>query len=172
MGSQTMVPPPVADLCDENASLILTDELRVLQPIFQHYGRHGSFSGRVVTMRVFEHNVRLRELLESPGHEGRVLVIDGGGSTRCALIGGTLAGVARASGWAGVVVNGCVRDVDDVNACAIGVRALASSPRKPGKQGATEFHVPVNVGGAEIRDGEWLYADSDGIIVCSKEIHA
>ena len=172
MGSQTMGHPPVADLCDANAALIPTGELRVLQPVFQHYGRCGRFSGRVVTMRVFEHNARLRELLEKPGHEGRVLVIDGGGSTRCALIGGTLTELARRGGWAGVVVNGCVRDVDDVNACAIGVRALASSPREPGMEGVTEMHVPVAVGGAGVRGGEWLYADSDGIIVCSKGIYA
>ncbi|KAF7104914.1 hypothetical protein CFC21_105773 [Triticum aestivum] len=169
MGSEKF-PAPVADLCDANASLILTGELRILDPVFQPYGQCRSFSGRVVTMRVLEHNAGLRALLEAPG-EGRVLVLDGGGSKRCALIGGTLAEVARRSGWAGAVVNGCVRDVDDVNGCAIGVRALASNPRKPGKSGATEMHVDVDVGGAVVRDGEWLYADSDGVIVCDREIY-
>ena len=159
MGSEKF-PAPVADLCDANASLILTGELRILEPVFQPYGQCRSFSGRVVTMRVLEHNAGLRALLETPG-EGRVLVLDGGGSKRCALIGGTLAEVARRSGWAGAVVNGC----------AIGVRALASNPRKPGKSGATEMHVDVDVGGAVVRDGEWLYADSDGIIVCDREIY-
>jgi RraA family protein len=169
MGSEKF-PAPVADLCDANASLILTGELRILEPVFQAYGKCRSFSGRVVTMRVLEHNAGLRALLETPG-EGRVIVLDGGGSTRCALFGGTLAEVARRSGWAGVVVYGCVRDVDDVNGCAIGVRALASNPRKPGKDGVTEMHVEVDVAGAVILDGEWLYADNDGIIVCDREIY-
>ncbi|KAM0916944.1 hypothetical protein ACQ4PT_009935 [Festuca glaucescens] len=170
MGSQKLPAAPVADLCDANASLILTGELRILEPVFQAYGQCISFSGRVVTMRVLEHNVGENELLETPG-EGRVLVLDGRGSKRCAIMGGNLAEQACRNGWAGAVVNGCVRDVDDINSFAIGVRALASHPRQPGKDGVPEMHVDVKFAGAVIRDGEWLYADTDGIIVCNKEIY-
>ncbi|KAM0874905.1 hypothetical protein ACQ4PT_037138 [Festuca glaucescens] len=161
---------PVADLCDANASLILTGELRILEPVFQAHGQCISFSGRVVTMRVLEHNVGESELLEMPG-EGRVLVLDGRGSKRYAIMGGNLAEQACRNGWAGAVVNGCVRDVDDINTFTIGVRALAIHPRHPGIDGVPEMHVDVEFAGAVIRDGEWLYADTDGIIVCSKEIY-
>ncbi|KAM0874666.1 hypothetical protein ACQ4PT_037285 [Festuca glaucescens] len=170
MGAQKLPAAPVADLCDANASLILTGELRILEPVFQAHGQCISFSGRVVTMRVLEHNVGESELLETPG-ERRVLVLDGRGSKRCAIMGGNLAEQACRNGWAGAVVNGCVRDVDDINTFAMGVRALASHPRHPGIDGVPEMHVDVEFAGAVIRDGEWLYADTDGIIVCSKEIY-
>ncbi|XP_047071144.1 putative 4-hydroxy-4-methyl-2-oxoglutarate aldolase 2 [Lolium rigidum] len=170
MGAQKLPAAPVADLCDANASLILTGELRILEPVFQDYGQCISFSGQVVTMRVLEHNVGESELLETSG-EGRVLVLDGRGSKRCAIMGGNLAEQACRNGWAGAVVNGCIRDVADINSFPIGVRALASHPRHPGTDGVPELHVDVEFAGAVIRDGEWLYADTDGIIVCSKEIY-
>ncbi|KAM0821286.1 hypothetical protein ACQ4PT_072363 [Festuca glaucescens] len=170
MGAQKLPAAPVADPWDANAALILTGELRILEPIFQAHGQYISFSGQVVTMCVLEHNVGESELLETPG-EGRVLVLDGRGSNRCAIMGGNLAEQACRNGWAGAVVNGCVRDVDDINTFAIGVRALASHPRYPGTDGVPEMHVDVEFAGAVIRDGEWLYADTDGIIVCSKEIY-
>lgn len=158
-----------AEFCDTNASLLASGEVRVLQPVFKHYGQAKAFSGPIVTLKVFEDNVIVREMLETKG-EGRVLVIDGGGSMRCALVGGNLGQLAQNKGWAGIVVNGCIRDVDEINACDIGVRALASHPQKSNKIGIGEEHVPVYVGGVLMTEGEWLYADSDGILVSKTEL--
>ncbi|XP_047325200.1 putative 4-hydroxy-4-methyl-2-oxoglutarate aldolase 3 [Impatiens glandulifera] len=157
-----------AELCDSNAALLGSD-LRVLQPIFQVYGQCRAFSGPIVTLKVFEDNVLVRELLETRG-DGRVLVIDGGGSLRCALVGGNLGQLAQNMGWAGIIVNGCIRDVDEINSCDIGVRALASHPQKSYKKGLGEKHVPVHMAGTFISNGEWLYADSDGILVSKTEL--
>uniref|UniRef100_A0A5B7BYU5 4-hydroxy-4-methyl-2-oxoglutarate aldolase n=1 Tax=Davidia involucrata TaxID=16924 RepID=A0A5B7BYU5_DAVIN len=158
-----------AEACDTNAAHLASGDLRVLQPIFQIYGQCRAFSGPIVTLKVFEDNVFVRELLETKG-EGRVLVIDGGGSMRCALVGGNLGQLAQNTGWAGIVVNGCIRDVDEINGCDIGVRALASHPQKSNKKGIGEKHVPIYVGGTLIREGEWLYADSDGVLVSKTEL--
>ncbi|URE23513.1 hypothetical protein MUK42_07805 [Musa troglodytarum] len=172
-------PPPIrqhlmgslatAELCDANASLLAKGELRVLQPMFQTYGQCRAFCGPIVTLKVFEDNVLVREVLEAPG-DGRVLVVDGGGSTRCALVGGNLGQLAQNMGWAGIVVNGCIRDAYEINGCDIGVRALGCHPLKSNKKGLGEKHVTVNIGGTIIHDGEWLYADSDGILVSAIEL--
>ncbi|CDP13630.1 unnamed protein product [Coffea canephora] len=158
-----------AEACDTNAALLASGDLRVLQPVFQIYGQCRAFSGPIVTLKVFEDNVLVRETLETRG-EGRVLVIDGGGSMRCALVGGNLGQLAQNMGWAGIVVNGCIRDVDEINSCDVGIRALASHPQKSNKKGIGEKHVPVVVAGTLIRNGEWLYADSDGILVSKTEL--
>ncbi|KAJ9187144.1 hypothetical protein P3X46_002635 [Hevea brasiliensis] len=158
-----------AEACDSNAALLASGDLRALQPIFKNYGQSRAFSGLIVTLKVFEDNVIVRELLETKG-EGRVLVIDGGGSMRCALVGGNLGQLAQNMGWAGIVVNGCIRDVDEINGCDIGVRALASHPMKSNKKGIGEKHVPVHIAGTLIREGEWLYADSDGILISKSEL--
>ncbi|WCJ32511.1 Ribonuclease E inhibitor RraA/Dimethylmenaquinone methyltransferase [Euphorbia peplus] len=158
-----------AEACDANAALLTSGDLRALQPVFKIYGQRRMFSGPVVTLKVFEDNVLVRELLESKG-QGRVLVIDGGASMRCALVGGNLGQLAQNMGWNGIVVNGCIRDVDEINECDIGVRALASHPMKSNKKGMGEKHVLVNIGGIQIRDGEWLYADSDGVLISKTEL--
>jgi RraA family protein len=158
-----------AEACDTNAALLASGDLRVLQPIFQTYGQRQTFFGPIVTLKAFEDNVLVREILETRG-EGRVLVIDGGGSMRRALVGGNLGQLAQNMGWAGIVVNGCIRDVDEINGCDIGVRALASNPLKSNKKGIGEKHVPAYIAGTFIRDGEWLYADSDGILVSKSEL--
>ncbi|XP_058067525.1 putative 4-hydroxy-4-methyl-2-oxoglutarate aldolase 3 [Magnolia sinica] len=158
-----------AELCDANTTLLASGELRVLQPIFNIYGQCRVFSGPIVTLKVFEDNVLVRELLETRG-DGRVLVIDGGGSMRCALVGGNLGQLAQNTRWAGILVNGCIRDVDEINGCDIGVRALASHPLKSNKKGKGEKHVSVHIGGEWIHDGEWLYADSDGILISKREL--
>lgn len=168
-GEQEMAALATAEVCDSNAAHLTSGDLRVLQPIFQRYGHGRAFSGPIVTLKVFEDNVLVRALLETKG-EGRVLVIDGGGSMRCALVGGNLGQLAQNMGWAGIVVNGCIRDVDEINACDVGVRALGSHPMKSNKKGIGEKHVPVYIAGALIRDGEWLYADSDGILVSKYEV--
>lgn len=158
-----------AEICDTNVSNLESGDLRALPPIFQTYGQRRVFSGPIVTLKVFEDNVLVREFLEKKG-EGRVLVIDGGGSMRCALVGGNLVQLAQNMGWSGIVVNGCIRDVDEINGCDIGVRALASHPTKSNKRGIGEKHVPIYIAGTQIHDEEWLYADSDGILVSKVEL--
>ena len=158
-----------AELCDANTTLIESGELRALHPVFQIYGRRTIFSGPVVTLKLFEDNGLIREFLEQKGN-GRVLIVDGGGSMRCAILGGNPVQQAQNNGWAGIVVNGCIRDVDEINGCDIGVRALGSHPMKAKKKGDGEKNVPVNIGGTRICDGEWLYADTDGILVSRTEL--
>ncbi|KAL7130663.1 hypothetical protein ABFS83_13G149900 [Erythranthe nasuta] len=158
-----------AEICDSSIPLIANGDVRVLSPIFKIYGQSRAFSGPIATVKVFEDNVLVRELLETKG-EGRVLVVDGGGSMRCALVGGNLCQLALNMGWAGIVVNGVIRDVDEINGCDIGVRALASHPQKSNKKGLGEKHAPVHIGGTVIHDGEWLYADTDGILISKTEL--
>lgn len=140
-------------------------EAQVCDPVFQSFGGRVAFSGPMATLKVFEDNALVRAAVEQPG-EGRVLVVDGGGSLRCALLGGNLAVLAADNGWSGVVVNGAVRDVDEIDAQPIGVRALAAHPRRSEK-GTHSGQVgrPVVFAGVVFREGEWLLADRDGIIV-------
>ncbi|XP_024166783.1 putative 4-hydroxy-4-methyl-2-oxoglutarate aldolase 3 [Rosa chinensis] len=159
------------DICDANPARLESGDLRLLEPNFQRFGKWHAFSGRVLTLKVFEDNTLVIEALSRKG-EGRVLVVDGGGSMRRAVTGGMLAKCAEIMGWAGIVVNGCVRDVDEINECEIGVRALATCPVRPikGEDGSGQKHVDVNIGGTWIRDGEWLYADNDGILVSTTKL--
>lgn len=131
---------------------------------FRQFGAARSFSGEIATVRCFEHNVLLRAQLSSPG-KGRVLVVDGGGSFGCALLGDNIAELAVSNGWAGIVVNGCVRDVAALAELAVGIKALGTNPRPSGKDGAGEVDVPVTFGGAEFTPGAMLHADDDGVIV-------
>jgi regulator of ribonuclease activity A len=116
------------------------------------------------TLKVFEDNSLVRESLEQPG-EGRVLVIDGGGSLRCALLGGNLAALAEKNGWAGIVVFGAVRDTRELRAAKVGIKGLAPHPRKSDKRGQGQRDLPVTFGGVTFRSGEHLYADEDGVVV-------
>ena len=151
--------PSTTDLCDAHP------EAQVCQPVFQIFGGRPAFSGPITTLKVFEDNTMVREAVGQPG-EGRVLVVDGGGSLRCSLFGGNLAVAAAENGWAGVVVHGCVRDVDELAAQPIGVRALAVIPRKS-ERGlhSGQAGLPVLFAGVTFREGEWLCADRDGIVV-------
>lgn len=158
------------DLCDDHAAMLEDGRLAVLPPIFQHYGRHRKFFGRVTTLKVHEDNALVRATLEAPGN-GNVLVIDGGGSLRRALVGGQLALLAQDQGWAGIVVHGCVRDTEEINACEIGVRALAAHPQKSGKKGTGERNVRVDIGGVPVSPGDWIYADADGVVVAQLKLY-
>jgi regulator of ribonuclease activity A len=153
-----------ADLCDE-----LGDAVRVLEPGLCSYGGVTDFAGPVTTLRVFEDNALVRAALEGPG-AGRVLVVDGGGSMRSALVGGLLGRLAERNGWAGVVVWGAVRDAVELGACRVGIRARGTNPRRSAKAGAGERDVPVAVAGVTIAPGEWLAADADGLIVSSRPL--
>jgi regulator of ribonuclease activity A len=151
--------PATTDLSDAHP------EAQVCDPVFQAFGGHAAFSGPIATLKVFEDNALVREAVEQPG-EGRVLVVDGGGSLRCALFGGNLAVLAAQHGWAGVVVNGAVRDADELDAQPIGVRALATHPRRSVKGlHSGQAGLPVLFAGTVFRQGEWLAADRDGVVV-------
>ena len=130
---------------------------------FRSFGR-AAFSGRIATVRCFEDNVLLRTCLEDPG-EGRVLVVDGGGSYRCALLGDNIATLALESGWAGIVIYGCVRDSVALDSLDLGVKALGTNPRPSRKAGAGELGVPLDFGGVVFTPGAQLYADEDGVVV-------
>ena len=153
-----------ADLCDAHRH-----RLRVLEPMLADYGGVRQFHGAVVTAQVFEDNVVVRDLLESPG-EDRVLVVDGGGSLRCALLGDRLAQLACDHGWRGVLINGCVRDAAQLAKLPLGVRALGTHPCKSGKAGRGERNLPVHFGGVSFRPGDWVYADEDGIVVSDVDL--
>lgn len=127
------------------------------------FGGVRAFSGPISTVRCHEDNVLLRRRLSEPG-DGRVLVVDGGGSLRCALLGDNIAGLARDNGWAGVVLNACVRDVDELAHVPVGIKALGSCPRPSGKTGAGETEVTVSFGGATFEPGATLYADATGVV--------
>jgi regulator of ribonuclease activity A len=147
------------DLCD-----MYGDTIRVVAPLFHDFGGRRSFAGSITTVKVHEDNVLVRAALEQAGH-GRVLVIDGGGSLRCALMGDVIATLAHQNGWVGVVINGAIRDVEALGAIEIGVKALAACPRKSAKHGWGERDVPVTFGGVTFAPGEWLAADADGLVV-------
>jgi regulator of ribonuclease activity A len=129
----------------------------------QHYGGSRRFAGPAATLRCFEDNSHVRELLREPGN-GRVLVIDGGGSRRCALVGDVLAAAAVEHGWAGIVVNGCIRDSGAIAALGIGVMALGVMPRRSEKHGQGVREVPLQILGARVNPGDWVYADEDGVV--------
>jgi regulator of ribonuclease activity A len=152
------------DLCDAHG-----DRVRVVEPMLRDFGGVARFSGPIVTVRAPEDNSLVRAALEEPG-QGRVLVVDGGASMRCALLGDQLAVLARDHGWAGVVIYGCVRDSEALSTIAIGVRALATMPRKSNKKGRGERDVPITFGGVTFTPGEWLYADADGIVVSAESL--
>ena len=141
----------------------------VLAPIFRDFGDLTGFHGRVVTLKVYEDNALVRATLETPG-AGRVLVVDGGGSLRCALVGDQLAILAHKNGWEGVVVYGCIRDSVDINGIDIGVRALNTHPQKSIKKGAGDRDIAVTFGGVTFNPGEFVYADEDGVLVSGKRL--
>ncbi|SHG60067.1 ribonuclease E activity regulator RraA [Massilia sp. CF038] len=157
------------DLCDDHPQLLDDGRLAILPPGYKHYGRQVTFSGRVTTLKVFEDNALVRSTLEAPGN-GNVLVIDGGASMRRALVGGQLALLAQDNGWAGIVVDGCVRDSDEINACEIGVRALGVHPQKSAKKGVGERNIRVAIGGVFVQPGDWLYADADGVLIAQQKL--
>ena len=160
----------MADLATTDLSDAVDGAVQHCEPIFQDYGGHSAFYGPIVTLKTFEDNAKVREAVEGPG-EGRVLVVDGGGSLACALVGGNLAKLAAQNGWAGIVVNGCVRDRLEIAREAVGVKALAHHPKKSVKGDGGRFDVPVTFAGVSFLPGHWLYADLDGIIVSDRPLH-
>ena len=158
------MPFATPDLCDEFGA-----EVHVAEPVFRDFGGVEHFAGPIATLRVFEDNALVRQALEMPGG-GRVLVVDGGGSLRSALVGGNLAALARENGWSGLVVYGCIRDAAEIAGTPVGVKALHAVPRRSAKAGAGERGVPVAFAGVTFTPGAWLYADRDGIVVADRKL--
>ena len=157
------------DFCDAHKG-DTSGAFRVLPPVFRSFGGVAAFAGPVTTVQCHEDNSLVKAAVESPG-AGRVLVVAGGGSLRRALVGGNLAAAAARNGWAGVVVDGCVRDVAELQAAAVGLRALALVPLPTERRGEGQCDVAVQVQGVAVRPGDWLYADADGIVVSSQALH-
>lgn len=158
---------PTCDLCDRYKS-DTSGALRVLPPVFHDYGGRVEFFGPVFTVKCFEDNTPVKAAVESPG-QGRVLVVDGGASLRRALLGGLLGAAAARNGWAGVVVDGCVRDIAELKPLPIGIRALALIPLPTERKAEGLRDLPVQVQGVWVRPGDWLYADADGMVVLPHE---
>lgn len=155
---------PTTDLCDAHA-----DEMQIADPIFGDFGGKLDFAGPISTVKCFEDNSLVRTALEEPG-EGRVLVVDGGGSDRCALLGDNLAQLVIDNDWAGVLVYGCIRDSADIAEMAVAVKALATHPKKSNKRNVGDRDVPVRFAGVDFVPGDWLYADLDGVVVAEREL--
>lgn len=152
------MPWTTPDLCDRFPEVVIAE------PLFRRFGGRVAFSGPIVTVRCLEDNSRVGEQVRSPG-EGRVLVVDGQGSLRHALLGDQLAASAVANGWAGLLIHGCVRDVEILATLPLGVQALAACPRKTDKRGLGEVGVPVNFAGVAFVPGYWVYADDNGVLL-------
>ena len=155
---------PTADLCDRHADRVAQGLLQIARPAWVALGARASFQGPVATVQAPQDNSMVRALLEEPGL-GRVLVVDGGGSLECALVGGNLAQLAAEHDWSGIIVNGCVRDADEIDRCALGLRALATHPRRSDKRGLGARDLVLSFAGVSIRPGDWIYADRDGWLV-------
>lgn len=154
-------PEATADLVDQYGDRLASIPLQL-----RSFGQHRRFAGPAVTISCFEDNALLKQTLaEHPDPAGRVLVVDGGGSYRTALVGDLIAGIAVDRGWAGLVINGCVRDSVALDALPIGVKALGTNPRKSGKTGAGRVDEVVEIGGVRITPGQVLHSDEDGIVV-------
>lgn len=150
---------------------------RVLPPVFRDFGARRVFCGPVVTVKCFEDNSLVKAAVESAGFDetpagriGKVLVVDGAGSLRRALLGGNLGAAAARNGWAGVVIDGCVRDVAELAVLDVGIRALASMPMATDRKNQGLQNLDVQIQGVWVHPGDWLYADADGIVVSATQL--
>ncbi|MEZ7859443.1 MAG: ribonuclease E activity regulator RraA [Porticoccaceae bacterium] len=152
------------DLCDQYPDLV-----RVLEPMLSNFGGRVQFSGQIVTVKCFEDNSCVKALVATEG-QGRVMVVDAGGSMRRACLGDMLAEQASANGWSGLIIYGCIRDLDEIMTTDIGVQALGVHPMKTEKKGVGETQIAVCFGGVTFRPGDYLYADNNGVIVAPEEL--
>jgi regulator of ribonuclease activity A len=159
----TIEPRATADLVDEIGADVRSCDLQ-----FGQYGGRSQFAGPIATVRCFQDNALLKSMLSEPG-DGGVLVIDGDGSLHSALVGDVLAGLGRDNGWAGLIINGAVRDASTLRTLDIGIKALGSNPRKSTKNGDGQRDVAVEFGGVVFVPGEIAYSDEDGIVVVSRQ---
>lgn len=152
------------DLCDDHPELV-----RVLEPMMGNFGGRESFGGEIVTIKCHEDNSLVKENVGQPG-QGKVMVVDGGGSLRRALLGDMIAENAVKNGWEGIIIYGCVRDVDALAELDLGVQALASIPIKTDKRGIGDLNVPLTFGGVTFNPGEYVYADNNGVVVSAEAL--
>jgi regulator of ribonuclease activity A len=152
------------DLCDDHP-----DDVRVCEPMFASFGGRETFGGEIVTVKCHEDNSRVKELLATPG-KGKVLMVDGGGSLRCALMGDLISASAVQNGWEGVIIYGCVRDVDALAELDIGVHAVAAIPLKSVRKGVGETGLDITFGGITFVQGQYVYADNNGVITSPKKL--
>lgn len=155
---------PTADIYDEFA-----DRVQVALPMFNDYGQKRKFSGPVSTIKVHEDNSLVRTALEKKGN-GRVLVVDGGGSLGCALVGDMLAKLGQDNGWEGIIVYGCIRDSAVIASMDIGVKALNTNPKKSVKKGTGDVDIPVEFASVRFEPGSYAYADEDGILLANEKL--
>ena len=158
------MPISICDLCDAHEA-----EVQIAEPVFKNYGGQVAFSGRIQTVKCHEDNSLVKELVATPG-DGRVLVVDGGGSLRRSLLGDQLAATAIRNEWVGIIVFGAIRDIEVIGTLEIGVKALNVIPLKTEKRGIGEKGMPVSFAGVTFTPGAYVYADSDGIIVCDNAL--
>ena len=152
------------DICDQ-----FPGQLQIAEPLFTEFSGKDSFSGEIVTIKCFEDNSLVKQNLATAGH-GKVLIVDGGGSLRCALLGDLLGAMAVQNGWQGLLINGCVRDVEILKSMDLGVRALNCYPLKSNKRNEGQLNVPVRFAGVNFEPGQYLYADENGIVVANEEL--
>ena len=150
-----------ADLWDEHAQ-----KLHCLHPIFKHYGKKECFAGKAVTLKIFEDNSLVRDTLETDG-TGKVLVVDGGGSLRCALVGDRLALKAIENGWEGIIVYGCIRDSAMIKSMDIGIKAINTCPVRSIKRGVGLKGEILKFAGVTITPNDYIYSDADGVLVAA-----
>ena len=155
----------VPDICDD-----FPGDISALAPKFSNYGSKWNFHGEITTIKCFEDNSLLRKLVGTQGRD-RVIIVDGGGSLRCALLGDLLAAKAAENGWAGLVINGCVRDVEILLGIELGIRALNCHPSKTEKRGEGQLNIPVSFAGVHFRPGQFVYADENGIVLATKNLN-
>lgn len=154
----------VPDICDT-----YPDDVVVPDPVFRDYGGKERFCGEIVTIKCFEDNSLVGEMVRKPG-ENHVIVVDGGGSLRRALLGDLLAAAAVENGWQGLLINGCVRDVEILRTLDLGVKALASYPVRTDKRGEGQLDVPLRFAGVLMQPGQYLYADANGIAIAEQRL--
>lgn len=152
------------DLCDD-----YPEAVKVLEPIFNNYGGKHHFYGQVVTIKCYEDNSLVKQQAATEG-KGRVMVVDGGGSLRRALLGDMIAENAANNGWSGLVIYGCIRDCDEIAALNLGVKALNTIPVKTDKRGIGDLNLAVTFAGQTINPGNWIYADNNGIVVAKEKL--
>jgi len=154
-----------ADICDDHG-----DDVLVCETAFNDYAKRNHFHGTVVTFATFEDNKTVRDVL-AEGGKGKVLVVDGQGSKRRALCGGNIAAEAQGHGWEGLIYNGCIRDQHEFTDLEFGVKAIGTTPMRPRTDGIAKRGVPLYFGGITFNEGDYLYADVDGVIVAKKKLH-
>lgn len=152
------------DLCDE-----FPENVAVVEPMFRNLGGKQRFGGEMVTVKCYEDNSIVKEQVAQPG-EGKVMLVDGGGSMRCALLGDQLAAKAVANGWEGLVIYGCIRDVDEITTMDLGVQALGVIPIKSVRKGRGDLNIAVKFGNVQFLPGDYIYADNNGVIVANKKL--